>query len=91
MLHERPGVQTSRQVDENQASGDYQMHVDIMDYPRGITTTLYIILFIVRSIHMRSRDFGSAFGHWNSFWGSRDRFVISSVITLIRLEIIRLE
>ena len=27
MLHERPGVQTSRQVDENQGIGGYQMHL----------------------------------------------------------------
>lgn len=60
MLHERPGVQTSRQADENQGIGDYQMHLDIMDYSRGITTTpIYIheiFKYIVR-IWIRTLEF----------------------------------
>lgn len=38
MLHERPGVQTIRQVEKNQGIA-CQMHCDIMDYPaRGNAT-----------------------------------------------------
>lgn len=41
------GVQTSRQADENQGIGDYQMHLDIMDYRRGITTTPYLYVVML--------------------------------------------
>lgn len=43
-----------RQVDENQGIGGYQMHLDIIDYLRGITTVLYI-LFLYRYEKSRFR------------------------------------
>lgn len=60
MLHERPGVQTSRQADENQGIGDYQMHLDIMD--------LICVELPQPPIYIQHMIFGCEFGHWNFLW-----------------------
>lgn len=51
------------------------MHLDIMDYRRGITTTPIYIHIQHKIFNIGYRDFGSEFGHWYFLW---KHFVIDS-------------
>lgn len=76
MLHERPGgSRPPAKRMKTKASGDYQMHLDIMDYRRGITTTPIYVHIQHKIFNIGYRDFGSEFGHWYFLW---KHFVIDS-------------